>query len=128
MQIARNRLAMANGARLSASAIYTAHRGDIEHELTQSASPLIAQFIEWARDEVIATRKKFSSRSWDEHHQITGKRYPKSENNSAAVNARIAALNAAIEAANDMRLIADQSHVAAALETLKRSLPKVEGA
>jgi hypothetical protein len=128
LQDAKNAALAANGARLAASARYTRRRAELEHELAQSASPLIAEFIVWCRDDMQATRRKFTSRSWDEKNQVTGARFPKSENNGASICARVAALFAAIEATNDMKLIADQSHVAAALEKIKADLPKVGGA
>ncbi len=126
LQEAKNAALAANGARLAASAKYTHRRAELEKELADSASPLIEVFVRWCRADMDATRRKFSSRSWEEKNVITGARFPRSLNNSAAISARVAALFAAIEAANDMKLIADQNHVAAAIEKIKAGLPRVD--
>lgn len=125
LQTARGKLAQLAGARTALSATYTARRADLEMDLAKSASPLIREFVTWCHEELDRTRKLLSTRYWTESNPVTRRRQDRCESNSDQVNARRAALMAAIEAANDMALIADQSGVPQALGTIKGNLPEV---
>ena len=123
---ARTKLMQANAARIGGSATYTITRSDLEHQLAESASPLIAEFTAWCRDDLDATRKKFESRSWQDVNEITGRAFARSVSNSKSIAARTAALFAAIASAEELKLVPDQIGVAEALAKIKASLPEVE--
>lgn len=123
---ARLKHAAATAAKVGASMRYTQARGDLEAQLAQSASPAIAEFVVWCRDEMANARKAFRGNSWTERNPITGVAVAKAQNNGASINARVAGLFAAIERANELALIPDQSGVPAALEKLRAELPEVK--
>lgn len=71
-------------------------------------------------------RKQIETRDVSVRNAVTGKFSFAVASNAGSINARCRGCMAAIESARDMRLIADQSGVPAALEALRAGLPKIE--
>jgi hypothetical protein len=123
---ARHALNLANVQRSTASYRYTRERDAIEAELIESANPAIDAFVSEMRDAVDLTRKMIGYVERIERNEITGKGRHVVISNTEAIKARIAAINTAIERAQELRVTeADQSVVPAQLEKLRAGLPIV---
>jgi DNA repair exonuclease SbcCD ATPase subunit len=125
LEAARQKVDSAVSAKSAASWNYTYQRDKLERELVESASPLLGEFLEWARSEIVAARRQASARHWTEQSLFKGP-VARTENNFASVAAKIEGLNLAIESATEARLLADQSGIPALLEQLRAGLPKIE--
>ena len=123
---ARQAYDVAVAAKSTASFAYTRQRDLLEAELRESANPAIDAFVDEMRDALYATRKALGSVERVARNEVTNKSRHVVISNIESVNARVAAINAAIERAQELRVTeADQSVVPAKLETLRAGLPIV---
>ena len=105
---------------------YTAQRNEIEAELARTSSPLIADFIARMREDMAATRKKIALSVSTQENWLTGHKSQTATSNAARIRGRLLAISAAIESAEDAKLIADQSGVPDLLFRLEAELPPIE--
>lgn len=124
MEAAGAKLNAANAAKSAASHNYTHTRNRLEQELAETASHLIDEFIAWAREENHNLPRKFLVRHGVEV-TVAGPRETVSSNRES-IEARRAALFAAIECAHEMKNIPDQAGVPAALDALRAGLPAIK--
>jgi len=95
--------------------------------LVETCHPAIGVFLGEMRDEYDRTRRiRVDDRSEVVINQNTGKKTRKSESNKDRIVARMAAIREAVAEAEEMRLLADQSGVPAALQKLKNELPSAD--
>jgi hypothetical protein len=121
---AEQRVAEAETAKVVASMAIHNGRAEIVAALHAGAdNSSINDFVRWLRDGMQQTRKAIETREVTVQNRITGKRSTKYETNAETVAARVLALNEAIQAAEDLRLDADQSTVPARIATLREGLP-----
>jgi hypothetical protein len=115
-------------AMLAASFSYQAQCDDMRHRLRQTASPLIKPFIREMWDEMEKTRKEQlrTSSAWTTHSVVTGKKIDSGQTNMPAIILRMHAIRRAIEDAEELYFVPDQSGIAARLDALKRGLPSTE--
>jgi hypothetical protein len=126
LKAANVRLGQASTAKMNASFRYQTDRDAIEHELRGSSSHLLAEFISEMRDAMQEARKSFYvDREVVHRNPITGKVRRTQASNVTEVNARVAAINAAIETAQHMQLDPSQTEVAAKIARIKSGLPTV---
>ena len=122
---AKNKVGLAVAAKSNASFAYQDRRQEIEAALIRGASPMIGQFVDEMRDEIVATRKRNFASHTQIANPITRAAKFSTLTNHPAVLARVAAAEAVIQQAEALRLEPDQSDIAAKLDQLRASLPAV---
>ena len=125
LKVAKQKVAAAAAKRTSASQVAASTKLELETALAASASPLIDAFIAEMRDDEYQTRKSISGFSQTETNQVTGVTRHRVYSNAESLQARIAAINAAIETANQLKFKPDQAGVEETLNALRKSLPAV---
>jgi hypothetical protein len=126
LQAARTKAMQLAGARTTLSARYTSSRLDLEAQLAATASPLLRDFIARMREEAERTRKALTTTVRTEVNFVTGRKNDVVESNSARIRARLAAISAAVEAAQGAMLLADQSGIPDLLFRLEAGVPLLE--
>jgi hypothetical protein len=115
-----------NQAKSNASFTLTGERQRAEAELSDTEySETITDFqreMRWGMDDV---RKQYEFHTEVSVNALTGETMRRGYNNRSSIDARILAMRAAIDHAEALRLIADQSNVPEQLATIRASLPKV---
>ena len=104
---------------------YEAARRSHEAALLAPEFPEIAEFSRWARDEIDRTNKMIATATTLEKNARTGRERAIVSSNAASIAARTAALRQAIEAAAELRLIADPRQIPERLAALRAVLPAV---
>ncbi|WP_165220362.1 hypothetical protein [Affinirhizobium pseudoryzae] len=100
---------------------------ELTRQLLQSYDPAIDLFTSDMRDELDkAHRSTRVSQEIVERHPVTGKISRRFESNFESVNQRIAAIRDAMDAAERMKLEADQSNISERLQLLRNELPAVK--
>jgi hypothetical protein len=121
---ANHKLALAANAKTNASFNYGNMRDELERELRATSNPALTEFIAAMRDATQETRKGFRvEHEVVERNPITGAVKRTQASNAAEVNRRLAAIDEAMQAAQDMALDPDQSSVPNKLAKLKAGLP-----
>jgi hypothetical protein len=124
---AQKRANAALGAKSTASYTYSAQRDRLEQQLRESAHPALASWVREMLDELDRTRKKFSYIETRETHPITRLARRIVTNNAQSVAKRVAAIMAAIEEAERLKLeLDDQTSIPEMLGALAAGLPLVE--
>lgn len=122
---ARQRLGAAVNAKSGASHQIDQEQQRLEQLLRENADPAIDDFRNEMLDDLDKTRKGIVTWSRSETNQRTGETRQIAENNVAAIAARVAAVNAALMAAEDLRLEPDQGIVPARLAAMRDALPSI---
>ncbi len=126
---ADEKLRLASLAKSGASLAYDAERRRLEAILRDSpVATMLDDFQREMRDELEAARKKHEGGWVQDRNEVTRQPILRGFTNKASVNARLNAIHAAIAKAEELRLAADQSDVAAKLDALRASLPEIVGA
>lgn len=126
LRAANDELSVASFAESGANLTYSTERQSLEVLLRLGVdADLFDNFQREMRDEVEKTRKKFVGGYVQMTHEVTRKTELRGYNNSDTVNARLAAIRAAMEEAERLRISADQTKVAARLDELRAGLPEV---
>ena len=101
----------------------------LECGLAAEAAPEIDVFITWCRDDVTATRAALDVRHNRKKHFVTGEiTFTVAFSNEDSVSARIAALGAAIERAELLKLEPDQGRMDKRLAEIRKSIPSIQSA
>ena len=120
---------LASLAKSGASLAYDADRRRLEGMLRNSpVATMIDAFQRDMVDEVYAARKKHEGGFVQDRNEVTRRPILRGFTNKDSVNGRLNAIHAAIAKAEELRLAADQSDVAAKLDALRSSLPEIVGA
>jgi hypothetical protein len=85
----------------------------------------IDEFLRAMLDELDATRRKIEVETSVITDRLTGKKTERRINNKSSIDARVAAIRAAMEEAEGLALIADPSTIPARLEALRASIPEI---
>lgn len=129
LQAANDKLRAASYAKSGASLDYTMARQRVEQLLRAGADDVLFQsFMSEMLNELDKSRKQHEGGYVDVRNPVTRESEHRGYNNSASVKGRIAAINAAMEEAQRLRLAADQSTVAARLAELRANLPTIKPA
>jgi hypothetical protein len=127
LAIAEKEAAAAIGAKATAGYAFTARHDQLTAQLRDGAEPRIAQWIGEMLTELETTRKRFQySEIYPTLNQVTGIKKRVVVNNAESVAKRARAIMDAIEAAEALKLEADQTVVPARLGALAAALPVVE--
>jgi hypothetical protein len=125
-QAANDDLNRASYARSSASLAHTSERHRLQGLLWDTEySETITDFqreMRWGMDDV---RKQYDFYAETSVNALTGESMLRRYSNRASVDARISAMREAIDQADALRLIADQSNVPEQLAAIRAGLPKV---
>jgi len=129
LQAANEDLWKANQAKSNASFDHTGERHRIEALLSDTEYyETITEFQREMRNGQDDARKQFDFHNEVIVNALTGATTHRGYDNRASVDARISAMRAAIDQAEALRLIADQSNVPERLAAIRSSLPKVSRA
>jgi hypothetical protein len=127
------KLRLAGLAKSSAVIAYDSGRRRIEAELRDTlAAKIVDEFQRSMRDEIDAAMKKHEGGRVQENRPLA--RDPRERilihgyGNRVSVAARLDAIHAAIAAAENLRIAADQTDILVRLDGLRAGLPEIEGA
>jgi len=127
LQDARNRMAVTFRVGLAASLAHSSTIAALEADLRETASPAVAEFIEWIDDEQGRLRRtSISTQTETKRHVLTGEiRRRVVASDGGTVKARSEALRDARAQAEALYLMVDQSGVPAAIARIKATLPEI---
>ena len=126
LKAANDKLRAANFAKSGAVLAYDVERRRLEEALRASpAATLIDEFLRDMRDELDATRKRHDGGYLPIVADLRGVVGMISFGNKESVQRRLNAIHAAIEAAEALRLVADQTGLVEKLAALRAGLPEI---
>ena len=126
LRAANDRISKASFAKSAAGIDYSIQRQILAVRLREGVDERIfREFQSEMLDELDKARKQFDVGSVRVKNRMTGFSEDLVFNNGASVQARVAAIRAAMDEAETLPFAADQSLVPARLETLRAGLPKV---
>jgi hypothetical protein len=118
------KLFQSSAGKVGASFAFQARRDELEAKLRATASPLIAAFIREMRQAADETRKEQPrDSSAITRSPFTGRLVGTPQNNMAAIVLRMHAIRRAIEDAEQLYFVPDQSGMAEQLKSIKQKLP-----
>jgi alanyl-tRNA synthetase len=110
---ARRKLNAAAGAKLSASQKYTNERNAIDAALAKSAPREIEEFAADLRAELDKLRKKFSSNTYEDRNDISGKITVRIESNAGELNERRQIIIETLDELEELRREPDRAAIMA---------------